>query len=72
MANIPNLYILFVFICFSLMGSSLTLTKFLVIQSIVNILRNSFKELYWNLNDITKVKISLTKIGNFLDSEEKK
>lgn len=72
MNNIPNLYILFVFICFSLMDSSLTLTKFLVIQSIINILRSSFTELYWNLNDFTKIKISLTKIGNFLDSEEKK
>ena len=69
--NIPGLYILLVFIYLSFTDCPLSLTKFLVINAIIDVLKNPFSQIYWNINDFTKIKISLTKMGNFLLSEEK-
>ena len=69
--GVPSLYILLVFIYLSFTDAPLSLTKFLVVNAIIQILKRPFEEIYWNINDYTKIKISLTKLGNFLTSEEK-
>lgn len=37
----------------------------------MEILKRPFFSIYYNINDYTKVRISLTKLSNFLNSEEK-
>ena len=64
--SIPGLYILLVFIYLSFTDYPLSLTKFLVINAIIDVLKHPFSQIYWNINDFTKIKISLTKMGNFL------
>ena len=72
LSGVPSIFALFVFIYFSYVENQpMSLKKFLVVSAIIDILKGPVFDIYYNINDLTRIKISLTKFSNFLDSEEK-